>query len=133
MPMKTWTALALLLILGGVSARAEDNDKVATLRGEIELSEIERDVDKELLREAMMLAGRARMRETADRTDSVEARKRSQAESDALEVFIQTKKVAVVERTAELKKKASEVSALEKSAAIQRVTRPNQPVKPIEG
>src|SRR4051794_23243224 len=112
--MKTSTAFMLVLVLVVAPARAEDDDKAAALRGEIEVSELERDVDKDLLREALLLAGRAGMGQAADRPESDEARKRDQADLLALQEYIQVKRLAVVKRTAELRRKASESSALEK-------------------
>ncbi len=70
--------------------------------GETEVSQLELDVDKELLREAMMLVGRARMRQAGS--------EQAQKQLQNLEEFIKAKKVAVIERTANLKKEASESS-----------------------
>lgn len=128
--MKTWAAFTVLLVLGTVPTRAGEKDKAATLRGEIEFLELQRDVDKTLLREAMLLAGRGEMQAMADPLNAEEARKQSKVERDALEKFIEGKREAVIERTSELKRKASELAAMEKleekSAASRRVSQPNR-------
>lgn len=125
--MKTLAAFAVLLVLGVLPARAEDDDKVATLRGELQLLELGRDVDKALLREAMMTAGRAAMGQTAKRPDSEEARKRFAVESAALDEFIKAKSEAVLKRTAVLEKRTAELAA-----ATRRGNRPNQQPKPTD-
>lgn len=138
--MKTLAAFAVLLVLAVVPSRADDKittlrdeiehlqihrgdeDKGSALQGEIELLQIQQDVDKTLLREAMMVAGRARFVRMADRPDTDEAKKRAAVEAEVVEVFIREKQEAVLRRTAELKKKANELSAARMKA--------NPPVKP---
>ena len=124
-------ALALLLILCGVPARAEaeDEDKATTLSAEIDLLKLENDADKELFREALIMAGRrdGMRRAAPNRPNTEEARKRFEQESVELQEFLAKKKDAIVRRSVELKKKTAEMSA-----ATRQASRPRQPAKPVE-
>ena len=121
--MKTWPVLAALLVLGAVPTRAQQSsdssERSATIRGEMDLLELEREVDKQLLREAMIKVGQVRMSKQQD-----------EAEVAALEAFIQSKKSAVVERVVALKRKEAELSNATMPTARPGMTPPNKPVKP---
>ncbi|GAC1450402.1 MAG: hypothetical protein NVSMB9_34820 [Isosphaeraceae bacterium] len=123
--MKTWTAFALLLVLGSLPVLADEKDKVATLRGEIELLKIQRDVDKTLLREAMLLEGRRVMKPRTTPPNDDRARKLVEEEQVILKNFIDRKRDDLVKRTLELGSKASELAALKNSVANQGTPRPN--------
>jgi hypothetical protein len=121
--MKTLTAFTVVLTLGIVSALADEPDKANALRGEIEVLQIQQDVDKTLLNEALLLVDRARLKLMAET-----ARTEAAVKNTALEVFIKEKSEAVAKRAAELKGKAFELAALERGTATQKVSRP----KPID-
>jgi hypothetical protein len=121
--MKTPTAFTVVLTLGIVSALADEPDKVNALRGEVEVLQIQQDVDKTLLNEALLLVGRARMKLIAET-----ARTGAAVENTALEAFIKEKSEAVAKRAAELKGKAFELAALESGTSTRKVSR----AKPID-
>lgn len=127
--MKIWPAFAVLLVLGGVPAHADDKDEATSLRREIEAMKFGRDINKTLLREALLQVGRRAMKQITDPPPNTdEARKRTEQEFVAWRAFLHEKEKAVVERTDQLERKTTELSALvkEKSAAIRRETRANQ-------
>ena len=103
--MKTWPALAVLLVLAVAPSWAQEqpapdqDDKV-----QLELAELEQDVDKTLLREAMLLLGRKGLMPSSERPTSDEDRRREAEDAHQLEEYIQRKKQALIERSAELKK-----------------------------
>src|SRR4051812_33257524 len=120
--MKTRIIFAVLLLLAGVPTRANDEDdgnKAARSPGDLELMEIAQEVDKALLREAMLQIGRQRM----ELPGPGDQRQLSAARADHLEHFINEKKQAIVARAAELKQKAIE-EGREKEKGIQAVSPP---------
>src|SRR5947209_1470186 len=98
--MKTCALIAVSLVLGVDSARADEPDKLTSLRGEIEFLEIEHDVDKTLMREAMLNLGRNTMAGLAGSPPTEAMRLRIEAELAGLEKFIAAKKVALLDRSA---------------------------------
>ncbi len=102
-------AASALLLAFGIPARAQQqpapprNENVQT-----ELIELEQDVDKALLREAMMLLGRKNLKPSSERPTSDEARKREAEDAAVLEDYIQRKKQAIIERAGELRKGRAE-------------------------
>src|SRR5262249_50093504 len=72
---------------------------------EIELLELEQDVDKTLLREAMLNLGRLTLSQATAQEVPAELRKRHAAEVEALKEFIAEKKDAFSRRSDELKGK----------------------------
>jgi hypothetical protein len=115
--MKTCALLAVVLVLAVDPVRADEPDKLTSLRGEIEFLEIEQDVDKTLLREAMLNLGRNTMAGLAGSPPTEERKMRIEAELAGLEKFIAAKKAAVLERSAVLRARALEVAELQKAAA----------------
>src|SRR4051812_19688127 len=105
--MKTWVAFAVVLVLGVVPARAQQQ---ASETSEIELLRLEQDVDKTLLQEALLALGRKSMSQTPDRPGPDAAKQREQ-ETVALRKFIDDKKEAYTRRADELKRKREELSA----------------------
>ena len=98
--MKTRLALAALLALAVAPSEAQEPDESVRL----ELAELEQDVDKTLLREAMLLLGRKALVPSSERPTSDEDRKREAEDARQLEEYIQRKKQALIQRSAELKK-----------------------------
>jgi hypothetical protein len=108
--MRTWAALAVFLTLC-VPATAQPP-------GEVELLELEQDVDKTLLREAMLNLGRLDLKQATGRDVTDGVRKRDAADAEALKQFIAEKKHAFSRRSDVLKEKRAESA---KAAAQQRV------------
>src|SRR4051812_44358676 len=86
--MKTWPAFSVLLVLCVGTSRAQEkpapilDDKV-----ELELAELEQDVDKTLLREAMLLLGRKGLVPLSERPTSEEARQREDEDTLVLKNY----------------------------------------------
>lgn len=99
--MKTWTALALLLALGVAPAkgqgRTEEPEKTASLPAEIELLELEQDVDRGLIREALVTIARSSVRRRSVSSDDKEL--------DALKEFVEVTKHHFLARAAEIRTK----------------------------
>src|SRR5262245_37545676 len=99
--MKPWAAFAALLLFGVVPTLAQQSpeslERSATVRGEMDVLELEQEVDKQLLREAMLTLGRASLSQGGD-----EATRR--LNKDTLEDFVQSKKLVVLKRAVELKR-----------------------------
>jgi len=107
--MKTWTAFALLLVLAPTPAKAQqakEPEKKASDTAEIEMLELKQDVDKTLLREALLLLGRGRegMTQSGGRAERREA-----GEIDALKKFVDEKEHAYIQRAGELTKRRAEL------------------------
>src|SRR5258707_10086876 len=103
--MKILTPFALLLLLGypvmaqqGQPAPSEDN----TVRTELLM--LEQDVDKTLLREAMLQLGRKALIPRSERPIDAEAKKREESDTRSLQDFIESKKAAIAERSTEMRK-----------------------------
>lgn len=115
--MKAWTAFALVLVLGVVPANAEaqeqdkkPEDNQASVSSRIELLELEQDVDKTLLHDAMLQLGRSSLRQMPDRPGFDDRmRERQQANVAALKEVIEEKKHAYTRRSDELKKLRAEL------------------------
>jgi len=122
--MKTCTAFALLLVLGVIPAKAQEQDKKpeenqASVSSRIELLELEQDVDKTLLHDAMLQLGRSSLRKMPDRP-GFENRfmEAQQANVAALKELIEDKKHAYTRRSDELKKLRAELKKQQITPAI---------------
>jgi hypothetical protein len=103
--MKTLPVVALLLVLGGPSARAQQQNPTPVVdRAQLELLELEQDVDKTLLKEAMLLLGRKELRPLSERPSAEGAKHREEADVANLQKFIVTRKEAITERSAAMTK-----------------------------
>jgi hypothetical protein len=80
-----------------------------------ELLELEQDVDKTLLREAMLLLGRKGLRPSSERPTSGEARDREAEDAEVVEAYIKQKKKAIVERASLLRDMRSEASRVSRA------------------
>jgi len=102
--MKTWTVLAMMIVLGGVRVGAQEPAAASDDRVLLELLELEQDVDKTLLREAMLLVGRSGIKRSPDKEDFPGARMGALQVED-LKAYIADKKSSIIARSAELKKR----------------------------
>jgi hypothetical protein len=124
--VKTLPVLTLLLILVSPSARAQQQpNPPLDDRVQLELLELEQDVDKTLLKEAMLLLGRKELRPLAERPTVEGAKHREERDVESLMKFIATRKDAITERSAALSKARREVKRV---ANPQPVQRPDQAV-----
>ena len=112
--MKIFAAVASLLVLGSIQAPAQQPQPAPSQdeKVQLELLEIEQDVDKTLLREAMLTLGR----KGQVRTPEV-AQKREAAETDLLKDYIAEKKTAIIGRAADLQKLRAESSRVRRAPA----------------
>ncbi|WP_435009690.1 hypothetical protein P12x_000939 [Tundrisphaera lichenicola] len=142
--MRYLTGFALVLALGMVPARGQQGAPAPKPSVEIELLEIEQDVDKALFREALMLEGRQglqplmpwggmaeeiqrRLPEEIQRRLPEEMKRRMEEGSLRLRDFIGSKRAAIVERAARLKKLRQEESLTEVDKAPSPVATPAPP------
>ena len=104
--MKHLAPFALLLLLGGNPARAQQQQPAPTQGSRIrrELLELEQEVDKTLLREAMLALGRKELRPTSERPGDDPAKLRDEEDIKRLRFFIEEKKAAIEERSSALDK-----------------------------
>jgi hypothetical protein len=98
--MKILAAFTLLLGLGLAPARAQQPAPPPDDKAQLELLELEQEVDKTLLREAMLLLGRKGLKPASERPTTDEARQRDDRDSHTLEVYIQERKQKMAERSA---------------------------------
>jgi spore germination protein GerM len=129
--MKILPPFALLLLLGypvmaqqAQPAPSEDN----TVRTELLM--LEQDVDKTLLREAMLQLGRKALIPRSERPNDADARKREESDARHLMDFIESKKVTIAERATEMRKlrnAPNQVRTALVSSQPQRGPRANQP------
>ncbi|WP_435020714.1 hypothetical protein TA3x_001979 [Tundrisphaera sp. TA3] len=104
--MRTATFAAMLLVFGVCPTQAQfgGGGLPATPLidpAEAKLLQIEQDTDETLLREALLALGKRELRRPSERGSKAE----EQAATDALNEFIQAKKVAIIERAAKMNPK----------------------------
>ncbi len=103
--MKTWSAVAILLVLAIVPSRAQEKPSPDVDESvHLDFLELEQDVDKTLLREAMLLQGRNGLKPSSERPSSDDDRRRAEVDNHRLREYIQAKKQAIGQRSDELKK-----------------------------
>jgi hypothetical protein len=128
--MKIWPAFAMVLALGVIPARAQQQanepEKSISQDGEIELLELEQEVDKTLLREALLLLGRARMRPLQEQGKVEEFREREAEAVAALKEYIEQKKHTFTRRSDELKKRRAELAKTQTSRVYSKEIGPDQ-------
>jgi hypothetical protein len=124
-------ATLVLLLAFGVPARAQQQSPPQAEKVQSELLELEQEVDRTLLREAMLLLGRKGLRPSSERPTSDEARKREAEDAVVLEEYIQRKKRDIVERANSLREMRSE--AIRVSRAPTARPRPQGAVADAQG